>query len=367
MIFLKLLQPLGNDFVVYFESAKMFLMGLNPYQGLITRTFPLNYPPPVLLFLSPLGLFDFNTASILWNIFSTISLLTSVWLLLKIINRASLLNFIVTSFLFTLPFFPVKNNIGNGQINLFIMLFCVASLYFYEKGKHKTSVLLLAFATSIKLAPGIFVLYFVLRRDWKQVWRFLLALGFCFLAPLLFISWNYQKDYYTDIIFWSFTMGAKDWYYNQSLFGFLARTFSQPVFVQAMFYGLTVLILFFSIRFGQNLPRLRQMAVVSCLYLLIHPIALQHYFGFSIIPFIILGFNRYTILAYLLIACDIKNFSQVRREFNFILSHNFFGILLLWVNALWDVRTIRVVGAVWVVGIALLYLFTLLCRGGFCF
>ncbi len=68
MIFLKLLEPLGNDFVVYYESAKMFLLGLNPYHGLLTRTFPLNYPPPIALFLWPLAFFDFVTANILWNI-----------------------------------------------------------------------------------------------------------------------------------------------------------------------------------------------------------------------------------------------------------------------------------------------------------
>ncbi len=81
MIFLKLFEPLGADFVVYFEAAKVFLAGTNPYLGLITRTFPFNYPPISLLFLFPLGFLDYVTANIIWNILSTLAVLVSIWLI----------------------------------------------------------------------------------------------------------------------------------------------------------------------------------------------------------------------------------------------------------------------------------------------
>lgn len=63
MIFLEILRPLGNDFVVYYEAAAMLFLGLNPYQGLLTRAFPFNYPPTAMLFLLSLGWLDFTWAN----------------------------------------------------------------------------------------------------------------------------------------------------------------------------------------------------------------------------------------------------------------------------------------------------------------
>ena len=121
------------------------------------------------------------------------------------------------SLAFTIFFFPVKFNIGNGQINHFILLFCSLSLYLYRLNKKNLSALFLAFAISIKLAPLIFLLYFMITKDWQQVLKVLSLTVLIFIVPILLLGWNYQQRYYQEIFFYSFTNGAKDWYYNQSL------------------------------------------------------------------------------------------------------------------------------------------------------
>lgn len=374
MILLKLLEPLGNDFVVYYEAAKMFLQGLNPYKGLITRTFPFNYPPPSLLFLWPLAFFDFRTANILWNILSLVCVLISVWVLLKISTSYRKLPlvivFLILSFLFTVPFFPVKFNIGNAQINHFILLFCVLGIYFYQSGKKNLSAFFLAFATGIKFAPVIFVLYFILKKDWPQVIRFVFWLLVVFALPLLFVPLSFQLDYWQKVLPLSFTLGAKDWYYNQSLWGFFARAFSSSLPIYLSTYLLTTLILFLTWWQGRKISWQRQLAAVSCLYLLIHPIALQHYFGFTIIPFILLLSRRNWLIltiAYLLLAFDIRNFAAVPRELNFVLSHDFYGVLILWICALWQEKFWQIAGIIWITAITLGYISMLICRARICF
>lgn len=367
MIFLKILQPLGNDFLVYYEAAKMFLLGLNPYHGLLTRTFPFNYPPPALLFLFPLAFFDFNTANIIWNLLSVASILTSIWLVMQI-SGLSKKFFLPLAVLFTIFFFPVKFDIGNAQINHFLLLFCALSFYFYQRSRKNLSAVFLAAASAIKIAPLIFVLYFVIRRDWQQLIRLVAFLLVLVAVSLFFVPISYQLVYLREVLPLSFTTGAKDWYYNQSLWGFLAR--SLPAAAVYLFYPLAAVALFLTWWRGRGLPCRRSLAAVSCLYLLIHPIALQHYFGFAIIPLILLLSRRdWPILAisYLLLAFDIKNFAAVPREFNFVLSHDFYGVLILWILALWQEKFWKIIGAIWVLSVTLAYLLMLLCRARFCF
>ncbi|MBI4099824.1 DUF2029 domain-containing protein [Candidatus Microgenomates bacterium] len=375
MIFLKLLEPLGADFVVYYEAAKVFLAGANPYLGLITRTFPFNYPPTALLFLWPLALFDFATANIVWNILSTVSVVLSIVLIYELVRlfrpaapARTATKLISLILLFTIFFFPVKFDIGNGQINHFILLFCSLALYLYHHRRKTWSAFFLAFAIGIKVAPAIFILYFIIRRDWQMVCRVAVTLLILFGISLLFITPSFQLVYLRDVLPLSFTTGAKDWYYNQSLWGFLSRSLPSSLSLY-LFFPLALLILSLTWRRGRVLPWRRSLAAVSCLYLLIHPIALQHYFGFAIIPIILLLSRRdWKVLAsaYLLLAIDIKNFAAVPKEFNFILSHDFYGVLILWTLALWREKILQIISAYWVVIVVLIYVLSLACRAGYC-
>lgn len=362
MIFFKIFQPLGNDFVVYYEAAKMFLLGLNPYTGLLTRTFPFNYPPIVSLFIWPLGLGPIGFISPIWNILSLGTLLGSIWVVLGWTNKRSFWRFAFLAFLFTIPFFPTKFNFGMGQINNFILLFCVLGIRW---------PFFLALAAGIKFAPAIFIFYYVFTKDWGRLKKFFIYLAGLQVLSFLLIPWDWQVIYWTKVFPLSFTDAAKDWYYNQSLYGFLARSFVQPVTAKILFYGLAVGMIWATwVRGMRDLGEVgkrRILAAVACLYLLVHPMAIQHYFGFAMIPLILLGINRYTVIAYLLIAGNIKQPNLIPKEFNFVLSHQFFGILLVWIFALWRERAVRVVGVFWVVGVTVAYLLTLLCKGGYCF
>src|SRR3989344_3265948 len=203
MIFFKIFGLLGADFVVYYEAAwVVFQNHANPYLGLITRSFPFNYPPTSLLLLWPLAFLNFKAANILWNISSIFSVFLTIFLLLKLIlpklnRKIFLLIFLVLSFAFTIPFFPVKFNIGNGQINHFLLLFVTLSFYLYFKNKKTLTALSLASAACIKLAPVIFLLFFLLKKDWFVIKRFFAFLAVLFIAPILIFGWDFQKRYYT--------------------------------------------------------------------------------------------------------------------------------------------------------------------------
>lgn len=378
MVFLRLLTPMGIDFRVYWETAWLVLHGHNPYYGIISSVFPFNYPPPALFLIWPLGLLTMTQAAPVWNISSTLAVIISIWLILKLITtKPKIWLFFLLSFLFTIPFFPVKFNIGNGQINHFLLLFSVLGIFCYSKNHKNLAAFFIAFAASIKLAPLVFLLYFLIKKDWRQIIRTLIFFVGFFAAPFIFFSWNWQRRYYEEIVFWSFTTGAKDWYYNQSLSGFLARSFTNQQLFLPVFYGLSTVIVTITWFKARSLNFFRAMSAVTVLYLLIHPIALQHYFGFAIIPLLFLGSDLVRngaqkihwlglVTAYCLFAFDVKNFAAVPKEFTPVLSHMFFGSVLLWLLSLWKEKYSQVIFLTITLFTIVTYFFVIACRANFC-
>jgi alpha-1,2-mannosyltransferase len=67
---------------------------------------------------------------------------------------------------------PVVMTLMQGQINLFLMMLVVVDCLILDR---RSRGLLVGLAAGIKIVPGAFVLYFVLKRDWPAVVRTLIA------------------------------------------------------------------------------------------------------------------------------------------------------------------------------------------------
>lgn len=378
MIFIKLLSPLGGDFPVYFEAVAALFQKINPYERLLSMPGPYNYPPSSFLFLWWLELFPLNTASVIWNILSVLSYITAIWILFKLITpKTNKILFTAATFAFTIPFFPEKFNIGNGQINNFILLFCVLGLLLYRQNRKVLSAILLAFAIGIKIVPAAYIFYFFLVKDYKQVLRILFCVAIVIVASFILVPREFQELYYTKVFFNAFPIEGKAVYYNQSLLGLFARAFHTEIFARISFYLTGLILILVTYLKSRGINDLRKLSAVTSLMLLLHPLSWQHFFVFSIIPLLFLsisikknkeGLKQFIliIVSYVLIAVDIKRPDLIYREFSFILSHQFFGVLMLWIVALWGQRSMRVIGIIWVIGVIMEYILILLCRGNIC-
>lgn len=377
-VFLNLLRPIGIDFPQYFEAARMVFSGQNPYVHLLTSPGPFNYPPPVFLFLFWLNFLPFNLAGAVWNVLSLVSFLIAIWLSMKLVIKKNWLLFLLLTVLFTLPFFPEKFNLGNGQINNFILLMVVGSFYFYLRRKNYPGALLLALATSIKLVPGIFLLYFVVKKDWTFVARFIVILTGLFLVPLIFLPWDIEKIYYFRVFFNAFSSGGKAVYYNQSLMAFLSRSFvTESAARVGMYLGSLILVLLTVWR-GRKISFPRLLAALFSLMLMVNPLSWQHHFVFAV-PALIILLTQSTlsrknlaswatlVVSYLLLSWNFRKPGGVPGEFSWLLSNQFLGVLLLWLIALFEEKMDLVLITVWAGGISLAYVFILLCRARICF
>jgi hypothetical protein len=331
------------DFDLLKDAVLTLLNGRNPYVGLTNFPGPHNYPPTAFWFLIFLpDRFWFDGLSAL-AFFAAVFLLTGRnWLL-------SLFLFLV----FSLVFFPYKFNAGMGQINNFILFLTVLAYYFHP--------FFLSYAIGIKLTPAIFLLYYFLSRQFDKIFLVLLGLGVLFGLSFWLIGWEFQKVYFLDVFWRAWGMAGKEVYYNQSLAGLLARAGWGEGFP-----ALAVLFLVLTMWRGHQLSPDRLFAAAACLMLMLNPLAWQHHFVMAVIPLILLfPLNKILVLtAFFLLAWNFKTPQTVPKE---LLSHQFYGVFILWVLALWGKNAAKILGFAGVLAVTAIYVRFLLCRGFVCF
>ncbi len=195
----------------------------------------------------------------------------------------------------------------------------------------------IAYSIGIKLTPAAFIFPFIVEKDWKQVIRIVLCTSVIMLSPILLFGKENIQPYITSIFFEGFGMHGKAIYYNQSLLAFLLRTLPETIAVFAfkLSWILLPLISWFTLSKLKVERFTISMAVATCLYLMLHPLAWQHHFLFAVIPLLV-GWKYlpkwFTILSFILIAENIKQPELVPIWANLLLSNQFLGVFLLWVG-----------------------------------
>ncbi|WP_083863219.1 glycosyltransferase 87 family protein [Nocardia exalbida] len=160
------------DLQVYRNGARVWLDGgdlygpMPPVEGI---GLPFTYPPLAALFFAPLALLPLVIAEVVVVVTSVAALAISLWLVLARLrpglSRPAVLTLVVGAVAVAQFFEPVRQTFGFGQINLVLMaaitLDCLARKPFWPRG------MLIGIAVSVKLIPAGYLLYFVLRKDWK--------------------------------------------------------------------------------------------------------------------------------------------------------------------------------------------------------
>jgi uncharacterized membrane protein len=175
---------------IYFDYASKVLNGALPY-----RDFSLEYPPFALVFFLLPRLFASTWArfSIYYQtevlIFDLIGLLI-IYLIARRLGKSSWKLMSV----YTLAFLAIGPIIGQ-QYDVFPAVLTLLSLYFFWRGKHKISWLLLALGTMTKFYPAViapvFVFYYLRNRQYRNLWSGVLIFALtCLivLAPFFILS-----------------------------------------------------------------------------------------------------------------------------------------------------------------------------------
>lgn len=313
---------LDTDFGKFYNTSQLYFSGKNIYSGYVDinllrahpkvknyhRAHVTNLNPPLLVMLMlPLGKLNYNHALILWSLLSIVLGAISVIFILHeyhitLARKPTLFLLIVASFFL---YAPTSISIFAGQVELLLFPILILSWLMLRRTHLFMAGFLLGFAFSLKIFFGLFVVWLLLRCEWRAVTGFFVAI----LCAFLLTSWIFGIDVYWRYyqVFSEITWYSSTW--NVSLYGFLVRFFGSPVenntpilplpwLAQSLYYLLSVTIILgmmwvvwfkkTNISFNKQLDL--EFSYVIVAMLLISPLGWIYYLPTLFLPFIAIWF-----------------------------------------------------------------------------
>lgn len=215
------------DLQVYRNGARAWLDGRDlygPMPQVMGIGLPFTYPPLAALFFAPLALMPLGGAQWLVLLTSIASLAVTLWLVLirirPTMDRITRLILVIGAVAILGLSEPIRQTYNFGQINLVLMV-AVALDVLVRKPRWPRGMLI-GITVSIKLIPAGYLLYFLIRRDWRACLTMIVsAIGAVAVGFALFP--HDSIDYWFHTLFDTGRIGPPQYAGNQSLKGFAFR------------------------------------------------------------------------------------------------------------------------------------------------
>lgn len=304
----------GLDLRVYWAGAKAFVSGGSLYAPVLPETLnggmAFTYPPFAAAIFSPMAFLPFDTVKIIQALFSlAIALILGILITRYLASRGVLRTesgrgqFLLTAgFVAGLVLMtgPWRVTLSVGQINPVLMLLVVVDLLTPRRGRMERFMpqgMLTGIAAAIKLTPLTFLLYFVVRRDFKSAFRMLAAFA-ATVSLMWLITPSYSLQYWLSALIDTNRVGALSMYENVSIRGLVARFriddgTSTAIWVIASIVavGLGALAVYRQRRSNDQWPAVSATALVM---LLISPVSWDHHWVWVavIVPAVVASWAR---------------------------------------------------------------------------
>lgn len=298
----------GFDILGYLNAGNDALKLENLYR--ISGPASNNTWPPFFSFFSiPLALsqkfFGLPVTKELWYFFNFTAFILAMQMISLLLykKKPSFLpgkdRFDFTSDLVFVPFFLVLpgfiKNFFMLQINMFVLFLVIGGFFFYTRERNWVAGFFFGLAASIKAFPGLFLIYFILRKQWKLAGIILLwAIGFT-LSPIIFYGYErfvgLMTEWLSISFFKPFVIGYHS-FSNQSLYAFWERLLAhqlhitQPasIIIKSANYLSIIaifMIVFLSVlRFPHkklSISGFIEFSIICIMMMLFPPIAWEHY------------------------------------------------------------------------------------------
>ncbi|MHB1416742.1 MAG: glycosyltransferase family 87 protein [Chloroflexota bacterium] len=176
----------GGDFAAYYLAGQGFLQGLDFYQreaieslasaaGIVGDLGPFLYPPLFAMGVVPLAGLDYVTARWLWFALSATGLVSALLLLKSVTGLRLGPGWRGPAVAFVAFFTPIGDDLLKGQVSWLLLLLLVAAWWALRGRRPYLGGTLIALATTIKLAPALFVVHLGLRRELRATAASLVA------------------------------------------------------------------------------------------------------------------------------------------------------------------------------------------------
>jgi hypothetical protein len=208
------LEPAVERYLGYHVEGDQLTIGVNAH------------PPTSVLLAAPFCVFDYPDAVLAWNVVSLAALGLSMWFVLRQLRVPWSLWGLAPLVTLLLLFDPLRQQVNQGQLNLFILLLIVGSWVSERSGRRSLAAALIGAAAAIKLFPGFLLLHFVLRRQWLAFGAGMVTLVALTGLTAAFAGPGAYRSYVLEVLP-TLDQHRGGWY-NCSLVGFFTRLFDPP-------------------------------------------------------------------------------------------------------------------------------------------
>lgn len=235
------------DMVVYREGVKAFLEHRSVYSEPMLAgdiKLPFIYPPFGALVMVPLTAFDgidHDMAGDIMVVLSDLLLLVCLYFVFKAVLKKPdfLLPITAIAWAIALRFEPVDLNNGFAQINIVVMT--LVTLDLVPRKRFLPQGILIGLAAAIKITPLAMLLYFLVRKEWKQIATAFLSTVAATLLAAAF-RWDAFAEFFSSKLLDMGSGGdfgvATDYQSNSSIKGAIQRMYSSTEAMDAN--GLTI-------------------------------------------------------------------------------------------------------------------------------
>ncbi|MFI6758864.1 glycosyltransferase family 87 protein [Micromonospora sp. NPDC050417] len=183
------------------------------------------YPPFSALLLRPFADLRLGVTVAIFTILTSLAVVVTTWWLVKpIADRRGIPRWFAAGVAIPLVFAAesTRETITFGQINMLLVVLILADLLFAVPRNSRWAGVGIGLATALKLFPGIFIIYLLAARRWREA---VVASATAAVATLLAAavapgdSWRF----WTHELWSTDRVGRTDYTGNQSLYGLLSR------------------------------------------------------------------------------------------------------------------------------------------------
>lgn len=195
---MRCVQHTSIDFMQDYEALQNLLGGMSIYDQ---QAGTINYhPPTAVVFLLPLARLPYPVAAKLWGFFSLACFLILVWVIVRELEISLPIQWLLILMGALFCWDPLQNHISQGQFSIFISLSITLAWKNLRKKKELVGGILLGLACLMKLFPGLFIIYLIIRRKWVGLVSMFFVIGMGGLLTLAIVGFDDFWLYFTTII-----------------------------------------------------------------------------------------------------------------------------------------------------------------------
>jgi len=192
-----------SDYRVYYKAGRDVLEGKNIYVREIEEITPYKYSPVFAVFMSGLSIVNRKASA---SIFFILNLIF-VFFIFKLSRKMIFFRGITTNkelLLLALVLIInsrfILNCLDSGQVGILISFLLILGLFLLSLGKYWKAAFLIGFSIMIKYMPFLFVIYFLLKRNFKVGGLILFSMASYCLIPAIFIGFKSNLLYLNEWI-----------------------------------------------------------------------------------------------------------------------------------------------------------------------